>query len=83
MNFKSTTRKGRNSHRNDLIFFGALHLIVWLVMCFWFGWWGILLGFFVNCTTDMGLLLSWIWQEKKVLSQELAREQEEELLIRN
>ena len=83
MNFKSTAGKEKNSHRNDLIFFGVLHFIVWLIMCFGFGWWGILLGFLVNCMTDTGLLLSWIWQEKKELSQELAREQKEKLLIQN
>ena len=82
MNFKLTTRK-ENSHRNNLIFFGMFHFIVWLMMCLGFGWWGVLLGFLVNCITDTGLLLSWILQEKKALSQELAREHKEKLLVQN
>ena len=66
---KSMKRKQKSRNRNDLIFFGLLHFLIWLIMCFWFGWRGILFGFLVNFIIDAGVLLSWIWREKKQLSQ--------------
>ncbi|MBC8231049.1 hypothetical protein H8E77_15965 [bacterium] len=61
MSFKSTKRQQKSCNRNYLIFFGALHLLVWLTAYFWFGWLGIIFGFLVNVVIDMGLLLIWIW----------------------
>jgi hypothetical protein len=40
-------------------------------MCFGFGWHGLLFGFLVNCIMDAGVLLSWIWQEKRQLSRKV------------
>jgi hypothetical protein len=61
-----TTKKEANRNRNEVLFFGIFHLIVWLIMCSLFSWWGILLGFFANIVMDSGVLLLWISQEKKV-----------------
>ena len=60
MNFNMKRIKPK---RKYLIFFGLSHYIMWLISCFLFGWWGILLGFVVNCVMDMGVLLIWMWQE--------------------
>jgi Flp pilus assembly protein TadB len=54
-------RQQKERNRNYLMFFGALHLLVWLAAYFWFGWLGIIFGFLVNFVIDMGLLLIWIW----------------------
>ena len=64
MNFNKKQKK-----LNDLIFFGAFHLLIWLISYFLLGWRGILIGFLVNCLIDTGILMTWIWQEKKQLSQ--------------
>ncbi len=61
MDFKSMKRQLKNRNQNYLIFFSALHLLVWLMMYFLFGWLGITLGFLVNFLIDMGLLLIWRW----------------------
>jgi Flp pilus assembly protein TadB len=60
MTFKSMKRQPKEGNRNYLIFFGALHFLVWLTMYFLFGWLGIIFGFLVNFVLDMGLLLIWI-----------------------
>jgi Flp pilus assembly protein TadB len=54
-------RQQKSRNRNYLIFFGALHFLVWLTMYLLFGWLGIIFGFLVNVVLDMGLLLIWIW----------------------
>jgi len=61
---KSTKIKPNSRKQNAFIFFGGLHFLVWLIMCFGFGWRGLLFGFLANCIMDAGVLLSWIWQEK-------------------
>ena len=61
---KFTKIKPNSRKQNAFIFFGGLHFLVWLIMCFGFGWRGLLCGFLANCIIDTGVLLSWIWQEK-------------------
>ncbi len=83
MNSKSTKRKQKSRSQNYLIFFGALHFIVWLIMCLVLGWRGIIFGFLVNFVVDSGLLLIWIWQEKKQLYQKAAPQQKENVFVRS
>jgi len=89
---KSTKIKPNSRKRNSFIFFSGLHFLVWLIMCFGFGWRGLLFGFLVNCIMDAGVLLSWIWQEKhsrKVFASLndakglRSPQQQESLLVRN
>ena len=68
MNLKSTERKQKSRIRNDLIFFAGFHFLVWMVMYFLFGWWGMLAGFLINGIMDTVVLLSWMWQENRHLS---------------
>ena len=82
MNSKPTRRKQKKHNRNDLISFGTLHFLIWLIMYSLLGWWGIFFGFLLNCIMDTGILLSWIWLEKKQLPQKVAHQQKEELAAR-
>ena len=61
MDFKSMKRQLKNRNQNYLIFFSALHFLVWLIMYFLFGWLGITFGFLANFVIDIGLLLIWRW----------------------
>jgi hypothetical protein len=55
----------KSCNRNFLIFFAVIHFLIWLIMCSSLGWLGIVFGFMGNCVVDSGLLLTWIWREKK------------------
>jgi Flp pilus assembly protein TadB len=60
------SKKGhQNDNQNYVIFFIVTHFLVWLIMCFLLGWWGIIFGFLANFVIDTGLLSIWVWQEKK------------------
>jgi hypothetical protein len=83
MNFKSTKRQPKIYKKNYLISFGAFHFIVWLMMCLALGWRGIILGFLANVVIDFGLLLIWIWQEKKQPYHEVTLQQKENLFVRS
>jgi len=83
MNSKSTKREQKSRSQNYLIFFGAFHFMVWLIMCLVLGWQGIIFGFLANFVTDSGLLLIWIWQEKKQLYHEVTLQQKENLFVRS
>jgi len=61
MSFKSMKRQQKSRKRNYLIFFSALHFLVWLTAYFLFGWLGIISCLLVNFAMDMGLLLIWRW----------------------
>ena len=67
MNSKSTKRQQKGRNQNHLIFFGGYHFLVWLIVCLALGWRWLLFGFLVNIVMDLGMLLSWIRQEKKQL----------------
>ena len=83
MNSKSTKRKQKSRNQNYLLFFGALHFIVWLIMCLVLGWRGIIFGFLVNFIIESGMLLSWIWQEKKKPCQKVTLQQKTNLFVRS
>jgi len=51
-----SAENSRQTSKRHLIWFGMLHLVIWIIMYFKWGWLGILLGFSVNCILDMGML---------------------------
>jgi len=51
---QSTTHQG-----NAAIFFALLHAFVFSFSLSWWKWWGITLGFFINCALDAIILIAW------------------------
>ena len=75
------TKRIAKCNRNNLIFFSVLHFIVWLITYSLYGWWGIFLGFLINCIIDMGVLIAWILHEKNQLSQKAVIRQRNSLNV--